>query len=170
MTFQFTLWDFFRELDGDDDDDSDDDSDREESVKVLEGSDSKELLRKTMNLARMFAQMTAEGTVGLNIFKNVNFLTASENMKIFLEMYFVALFGMLGKRAEEGNGKSRDQKQLVKLLLKLKDNALLLRGIQYFVSEIVVHSDLIVKKRERQRVLWGRDVTTDIVDELTKAT
>ena len=109
--------------------------------------------------------------MGLSIFKNVNFLTASENMKIFLEMYFVALFGMLGKRAEEGNhGKDRDQKQLVKLLLKLKDNALLLRGIQYFVSEIVVNSDLIVKKRERQRVMWGRDVTTDIVDELTKAT
>ncbi|KAG5358990.1 Suppressor of glycerol defect protein 1 [Yarrowia sp. E02] len=170
MTFQFTLWDFFRELDGDEDDDEEN-SDEEESVKVLEGSDSKELLRKTMNLARMFAQMTAEGTVGLNIFKNVNFLTASENMKIFLEMYFVALFGMLGKRAEEGQGgKTRDQKQLVKMLVKLKDNALLLRGIQYFVSEIVVKSDLIVKKRERQRVLWGRDVTTDIVDELTKAT
>lgn len=199
-TFQFALWDFLADLEGgsrinDEDEDSDlDQAEKMEKLKRRGNSfDTEELndenkLRKTVHMARLYAALTAEGILMLDILKTANFVSPSAETQIFLEMYFVTLYTQLAKKqnSSSSSGSSNkskkmsfgdamfqkqkiDEKGLVQLLVKTSENAensaLLLKKIKYFQKNLL-KSSAITSKSQREKVEWGVNVTCDVIDEL----
>lgn len=155
-TFQFALWDFLNGLDEDEEEKEEDDNNM-----------------KTLNYSRFFASLVGHGSMSLDILKPVNFLTANTSVKLFSELFFVSLFNNLGRGAEKrqstgiGRGSteiSRDGKELAKIVVSTKD-ATCLRGIQYFMST-VKKSDMISGDKQKERVFWGADATSDLITEV----
>jgi nucleolar MIF4G domain-containing protein 1 len=169
-TFQFMMWDLLKELEGsaNEDDDFlgfDDDN---------ENDDDK--LKRTLNLGRFYGFLISEGSLPLHILRTVNFLTANNNVVLFMEVLFITLLDKIGKKSQVRHvGVSRgakdmkfEDKLLIEMVLKAKEQQTLLRGIQYFLQNKVRTSDIIDGKKQRARVEWGVDAFIDIIDELFK--
>lgn len=201
-TFQFALWDFLAELEGGgraNDEEEESDLDQAEKMEKLKrrgnSSNPEELndenkLRKTVHMARLYAALTAEGVVMLDILKTANFVSPSAETQIFLEMYFVTLYTQMAKKrssstsSSDSSNKSKkmsfgdamfqkqkiDEKGLVQLLVKTSENAensaLLLKKIKFF-QKYLLKSSAITSKSQREKVEWGVNVTCDVIDEVS---
>lgn len=155
-TFQFALWDFLNGMDEDEEDKEEDDNNM-----------------KTLNYSRFFASLVGHGLMSLDILKPVNFLTATTSVKLFSELFFISLFNFLGRGAEKrqstgiGRGSTeilRDGKELAKIIVATKDTTCL-QGIQYFMNA-VKKSDMISGGKQKERVFWGADATSDLITEV----
>ncbi|ESX03581.1 hypothetical protein KL918_004627 [Ogataea parapolymorpha] len=164
-TFQFNLWDLLKELEG------------EEYEELEETPDEDEKLKKTLNLGRLFGTLVGEGSLPLNVLRTVNFLTASEDTKLFVEIFMISFFDSVGKLSEQkifgaGDKKHKTEdmryndKTMVERINKCKEQPTLLRGLQYFLQHKVRDSTFIKGKKQRSRVHWGVDSMSDIVGEL----
>lgn len=148
-TLQFTLWDFFG---------------------VLEAASNSVNVQKIMHYARFYASLVAQGALGLDILKTVDFLSANDDLKVFLEVFFVYLYRTLGKQAEQNashnmvEGTRRDAKGLAQLLSQTKDRSVL-RGIQYIQPQ-VASSTAVGTGKNAARVQWCCNLVTDVVQEL----
>jgi len=93
-----------------------------------------------------------------------------------MEVLFITLLDKIGKKSQVRHvGVSRgakdmkfEDKLLIEMILKAKEQQTLLRGIQYFLQNKVRNSDIIDGKKQRARVEWGVDAFIDIIDELLK--
>lgn len=173
-TFQFMFWDILKEFDngnGDSDDEDDFrgfDNDQDEDTK----------LKRIYNLGRFFGFMMAEGSLPLHSLKNVNFLVATNDAKLLLEIILVTFLDQIAKKSQistmgtgfGGKIKTEDlrfsDQLLAERVLKSKDQTALLRGLQYFVQEKTLKSSFVNGKRQRKRVEWGSNALFDIIDEL----
>lgn len=195
-TFQFALWDFLSDLEvgNQADDDSDSDLDPEEKMEKLRrrgDTDDTELtdeqkLRKAVHMARLYASFTAEGIVNLDILKTANFVSPTPGTQVFLELFFITLYTKLAKKRFDATNRKKmsfgdamfqkqkiDEKGLVQLLVKTSENAdksaLLLKKIKFFQRKLL-KSSAITGKSQREKVEWGVNVTTDVIDELSSKT
>lgn len=146
-TMQFTLWDY---------------------LGVLENGSSN--VQKTMHYARFYASLVTQGALGLDILKNVDFLTANEDLRVFLEVFFVYLFRAIGKQAEQQSshnmveGTRRDAKGLAQLLSQTKDKSIL-RGMQHVLPQ-VTSSSAVGSGKNADRVRWCSTLANELVQEL----
>ncbi|KAG7662662.1 SGD1 [[Candida] subhashii] len=176
-TFQFMLWDLVKELDGGSNDDDEDDNEGF----GFDNEDEETKLKRILNLGRFYGYLLAEGTMPLHNLRTVNFLTASTDTTLFMEVLLVSFLDQIGKKSQKnaigGGGVSKkskmyeqkyDDRILVERLLKAKDQTTLLRGLQYFLQEKVKSSDIINGKKQTARVAWGVDAMFDIIDEILK--
>ncbi|KAG7715926.1 hypothetical protein KL930_004289 [Ogataea haglerorum] len=163
-TFQFNLWDLLKELEGEE----------HEGFEDIEDEDEK--LKKTLNLGRLFGTLVGEGSLPLNVLRTVNFLTASEDTKLFVEIFMISFFDSVGKLSEQkmfgaGDKKHKTEdmryndKTMVERINKCKEQPTLLKGLQYFLQHKVRDSSFIKGKKQRSRVHWGVDSLCDIVGE-----
>ncbi|OWB54983.1 hypothetical protein B5S28_g845 [[Candida] boidinii] len=171
-TFQFNLWDLLKDFEGGEDDDE------KLTLDTSSGhiNDEETKLKKVLNLGRLFGFLIGEGSLPLNILRTVNFLTASSDTKLFMEILLITFFDSIGKHSEIksfGSGlKSKnsikdmrfDEKLLMERIAKTKEQHLLLKGLQYFLQDSVKSSNLIKGKKQRKRVDWGTDAMCDIID------
>ncbi|KAG7878057.1 hypothetical protein KL937_004205 [Ogataea polymorpha] len=164
-TFQFNLWDFLKELEGEENEDFEDTPDEDEKLK------------KILNLGRLFGTLVGEGSLPLNVLRTVNFLTASEDTKLFVEIFMISFFDSVGKLSEQkifgaGNKKHKaedtryNDKTMVERINKCKEQPTLLKGLQYFLQHKVRDSTFIKGPKQLSRVHWGVDSMSDIVGEL----
>lgn len=177
-TFQFMLWDLIKGFEGA----SGDDSDEEEDVfsGFDDSRDEDDKLKKILNLGRFFGYLFAEGSLALHMLRTVNFVTASSDNKLFMEVLFVTFLDQIGKRSQVnaigvglvGKKKMSEQKFddriLIERLLKAKEQPVLLKGIQHFINKRLRSSDFITGRKQRKRIEWGIGAMGDIIDEFVK--
>lgn len=184
-TFQFMLWDLIKELDGGSAGNRDNDDDNEDDFIGFDNDtgDEESKMKRILNLGRFYGFLLAQGTMPLHNLRTINFLTASNDTVLFLEVLLVSFLDQVGKKSQKnsigaGLKKSKkskemfeqkfDDKILVERILKAKDQPTLLRGLQYFLQEKVKTSDITSGKKQKQRVSWGVDAMFDIIDEFLK--
>lgn len=177
-TFQFMLWDLIKGFEGS----SGDDSDEEEDVfsGFDDNQDEDDKLKKILNLGRFYGYLFAEGSLALHILRTVNFVTASADNKLFMEVLLVTFLDQIGKKSQVnaigiglvGKKKMSEQKfddrTLIERLLKAKEQPALLKGIQHFINKKLRSSDFITGKKQRKRIEWGIGAMGDIIDEFVK--
>jgi nucleolar MIF4G domain-containing protein 1 len=112
VTYQFTLWDFFKEID--------EDCDEED---VLE--------TKTINLANLTSDLIQRGSIQLSVLKTLSLTTLSSLQALFLKTFIFKMLSRPMIRNDQGYYKPW------KSLLKQKDGANLTSGLMVFMqSEI----------------------------------
>lgn len=171
-TFQFILWDLIKGFDGSDEDDD-----------LFSGFDSldddADKLKKILNLGRLFGFLFAEGSLALHLLRTVDFVSASSDIRLFMEVLFVSFLDQVAKKSQinaVGAGLSKktkseqsfDDRTLIERILKAKEEPTLLKGISLFLSKRVRHSDFVTGRRQRKRVEWGVKSMMDIIDEVAK--
>lgn len=176
-TFQFMLWDLVKSFDGADGDDDEDDF---AGFDKNSDDDDDDKLKKILNLGRLFGNLVGEGSLALHVLRTVNFLTASSELKMFMEVLMVTFFDHIGKKSQVnaiGVGLSErksmseqkfDDRTLIERILKAKEEPAMLRGICHFISKSVIRSDFITGRKQRKRVEWGVRSMCDITDEIVK--
>ncbi|CUM53778.1 uncharacterized protein AC631_00260 [Debaryomyces fabryi] len=182
-TFQFMLWDLIKDFEGSDGHGSDDE---DEDFLGFDTSDEDDesRLKRISNLGRFFGYLLAEGSLPLHVLKSVNFLIASNDTVLFLELVLLVFLDHVGKKSQINSvgagltgsrtGKTMyeqkyDDKILIERLIKAQEQQTLLRGLQYFLQDKVKASDFISGKKQRKRIEWGVDAMCDIIDEFLKA-
>lgn len=171
-TFQFMLWDALREFEA-----NDDNSDKEDFLGFDNDNDEESELKRIYNLGRFFGFLLAEGSLALHVLRNVNFLVASDNTKLFLEVTLVTFADIIAKKSQvslvgtgsakvkSGDLKFNDQ-LLIERILKAKDETTMLRGLQYFFRERIKQSNFVDGKRQTKRIEWCSDSLFDLIEEL----
>lgn len=154
-TFQFRLWDFLGQLEGTHD------------------------TRKVMHYGRFYASLVADGALTLDLLKNVDILTATGDLRIFIEIFLITLYQKIGKYAEVGGRRSnalvRDSKpsierngqQLAHMFSNTKDKSIL-RGIKY-IQPSILDSPAAGSGKSRQRIEWCVELASGLLDHLTIA-
>lgn len=176
-TFQFMLWDLIKSFDGGADDEDDE-------VEVFSGfdddMDDDEKLKKILNLGRLFGYLFAEGSLALHLLRTVNFVTATSDTTLFLEVCLITFVDNIAKKSQinaVGMGigskkgsheQSFDDRLLIERILKAKEQPALLRGIQWFIGKRLRDSDFITGKKQRKRVSWGINALNDIIEEFAR--
>lgn len=177
-TFQFLLWDLMKEYQGI----QDDAENNEDSTFIFDQDLDENLkMKQILNLGRFFGFLMAEGALPLHLFKNIEFLTASGDLKLFLEVLFITFIEQIAKtstkyaigtglrKSSSGmSGHSFDEKNLIERLAKATDYPVLLKGIQHFLNHQVLKSGFIDSKRQREKIQWGINATNDIISEIIK--
>lgn len=177
------------------DDDDDMDLDREERMEKLkrqgdlaanEEITDEQKLRKTVHMARLYASFAAEGITSLDILKTANFVSPTAETQIFLELFFITLYTQLAKKQSSNQGNTNrkkmsfgesmfqkpkiDEKGLVQLLVKTSQitdsSGSLMKKIDFFIQKKLLKSSAIGNAAQREKVEWGVNVTSDIIDEL----
>lgn len=162
-SFQLNLWDFVKELDGD-----------ESSTTILADADDDQRLWKVLNMGRFFGFLIGEGSLSLNVLRVVNFLSASADAKIFLEILLITTLDTIGRKSEPTDASSKKKdfaftgKVMADRVAKCDEQPLLIKGLQYFLSNKVRNSELVKGKKQRLRVEWGVDTMSDMFAEMLK--
>lgn len=163
-SFQLNLWDFVKELDGD-----------ESSTTILSDADDDQRLWKVLNMGRFFGFLIGEGSLSLNVLRVVNFLTASTDAKIFLEILLITMLDTVGKKSESTDASAKKSKDvaftgkvMADRVAKCDEQPLLIKGLQYFLNNKIRNSELVKGKKQRLRVEWGVDTMSDMLAEMLK--
>ncbi|ODV82863.1 hypothetical protein CANARDRAFT_239325 [[Candida] arabinofermentans NRRL YB-2248] len=171
-TFQFNLWDLLKEFDNENENENDND------LMDVDLNEDENKLKKILNLGRLFGFLIAESSLPLNIMRTINFLTASSDTKLFIEIMLITFLDTVAKNSElksfgSGltlNSKTRDlkfdDKIIFERLAKCKEQTLLLKGLQFFLTDTVRGSSLIKGKKQTIRVNWGIDSMCDTIDTI----
>ncbi|KAL2313195.1 eIF4 binding protein [Schizosaccharomyces pombe] len=114
-SFQFSLWDFFNELQPDDD------------------SEEREIsMRRIVNLAKLYASLVIEAAQPLTILKHVDFMAINAQMQTFLLVFFTDI--ILGVK---------DDLQLVKIFENCKAEKNLSSKVDWFLKTYVRKNPLV---------------------------
>ena len=185
-TFQFMLWDLLKEFEGPDRNRGSDDEEEEEDFFGFDSNgddiDDETKLKKILNLGRFFGYLLAEGCLPLNILRTVNFLTANGDTLLFLEILFITFLDNIAKKSQinsvgagtKASSKSKmfdvkfEPNVLIERVGKAHEQPVLLKGIQYFLSEKVKRSAFITGRRQRDRIEWGISTMSELIDDLLK--
>ncbi|KAI5846467.1 hypothetical protein DFP73DRAFT_623875, partial [Morchella snyderi] len=154
MTFTFCLWDIFRRM-GEDDGGragaageafDDDDDDGEEGDGALS-------MRRTVNWARMYGSLIAEGALGLDVLKTLNMAYLQSRTRTFLELLFINIVLHSQRHAAEQG--TRDEKAVADVFLRIAENVDLARSVLYFLRKYVRGTDVAGEAAETATVRWG---------------
>ena len=94
------LWDLIKELDGG----SADDEEEEDNFIGFDTFDEENKMKRILNLGRFYGFLLAEGSMPLHNLRTVNFLTASSDTVLFLEVLLVSFLIKLVKSRKNSVG------------------------------------------------------------------
>lgn len=137
MAFQFALWSFFKRI-GEKPDDEEEDDEEVENVE----------LKEIVNLAKMYGQLIADGTLTLAVLKTLNLVYLKDQAKIFVEVVLITII----TRCQSSAANSLDQQPLLTIFSKAIESQTLAKGLQYFVRKILSKTDLTSTKKEARTV------------------
>jgi len=172
-TLKLNLWDLLKELDSGED---------EGTGLLVDTADDDERLSVVLNLGRFYGLLIGMGAEPLNILHTINFLDASSDVKLFVEILLITFLNVVGRNSEMkdfGSGTSKkdvkvkdmkfSDKVIKNRLSKCKEQPLLLKGLRYFLQNNVKESSLIDGQRQRKRVSWGVDSICDNIEDILQA-
>ncbi|KAK9480362.1 armadillo-type protein [Lipomyces japonicus] len=174
-TFQFALWDYFKEVNGSNDDEDSESEDDESEVEdlrfVVEEQDEVTKSRRQANFAKFFAILVGEQSLGLDLLKNINFLTCTPGMYEFLRTFLIFLFQHIQTRSARQRDPLAGEKALIQIIIKIKDNTILLKGLEFFLTTRM-KSDKSKKQSKESRAAqeWGIKISRDTIQRLWNAT
>jgi nucleolar MIF4G domain-containing protein 1 len=149
--FQYCLWDLFKRMGESDNDDE-----------AVEDDENALDTRHLVILAKMFGTLIVEGGLGLGVFKNLNLSYLQAKTKTFMEVLFTTVL-LQAQRQSESN---RDEEAVVNIFSKAKDTPQLVRGLQYFLRNIVSKTDIAGGKQETATVKWACKIAGDTLAAL----
>lgn len=149
-SFQFSLWDIFKQM-GESDDDEDE---RDEASQVD--------TRHTVNLAKMFGTLIVDGGLTLSALKNLNLSYLQPKTQIFMEVFFITVLLQSQRQAEF----KRDEQAVVNIFLRAKETPQLINGMQYFLRKAVSKTDIAGGKEEKKTVKWACKIAGDTLEAL----
>ncbi|KAI9811017.1 MAG: dihydrolipoamide dehydrogenase precursor [Phylliscum demangeonii] len=153
MAFQFCLWGIFKSMgeteEGEDEDEighatAEDDDDDDETASGL---------RNTVNTAKLFGTLIAEGALALSILKTLNFAFLRPATQTFVELLLITVINQSQQKA--GSARQEKEKRLVEILVKMGDHPALSRGLQFFLTTVVAKTDLAASPAELRRIKWA---------------
>ena len=157
MTFQFSLWDLFKQM-GERDDATDEGPE--------EGSEEQFELRSLVNFAKMFGILVAEGGLGLGILKNLSFAYLQPKTCTFLEILIITIV----LRSQQGSHGTRNENALLALFLKPKEVPGMAGGLQYFLRKVVKNTDIAGSESDTETVRWACRIICDALTPLIMGT
>ena len=156
MAFQFSLWDVFKQLDGE----------SQEYEGDSEGEEAKLSLRAIVNLARMFGGLIAEGGLGLGVLKNLNLTYLQPGTQTFIEILLTTVILQVGKAGDE----ALQERTLVDVFTAPKEMPDMARGLRYFVKKFVSGSDVTGDGHDREVLKWGCKVAEKALQRVMSRT
>ncbi|OJJ48704.1 hypothetical protein ASPZODRAFT_62768 [Penicilliopsis zonata CBS 506.65] len=169
VSFMFALWNIFKRMgersdmdDGDEDPGFDDDN---ESDKVT--------MKAIVNLAKMYGGLVADGSLALNILKNLNFAYLQPKSKTFVELMMISVIQQSQKQKKKKNAKKaaklnaddestgRDEKALEDIFFRTRDTPQVVKGLIYFLRKVVAKTDILDSDKDRRLIKWGCKVAVD---------
>ncbi|KAH0607636.1 uncharacterized protein H6S33_002670 [Morchella sextelata] len=154
MTFTFCLWDIFRRM-------GEDDGGRAAAGEAFddeEEGDEGLRMRRTVNWARMYGSLIAEGALGLDVLKTLNMAYLQSRTRTFLELLFinVVLHSQRNAVAAAAAGQGgRDEKAVMDVFMRIAENVDLARSVLYFLRKYVKGTDVAGEEAETATVRWG---------------
>lgn len=149
-SFQFCLWDLFKQMG--EEDGADDEHDDETEMDT----------RHVVNLAKMFGELLVEGGIGLSALKNLNLSYLQPKTKIFIEVFLITV--LLESQRESKD--KRDAQAVSKIMSRVKDTPGLVVGLLYFLKKVVRKTDIAGGKEEKKTVKWAVGVVCDTLEGL----
>ncbi|KAI9845401.1 MAG: suppressor of glycerol defect [Sclerophora amabilis] len=159
MAFQFGLWDLFKRMgEGADDDEI------QTSGMIDEEDEDRQLgMRPVVNFAKLYGTLIADGGLTLSVLKKLNFTYLQPKTQTFAELLLVTII-LRCQRPSESSTES--QKTLTDLFLLIRDDPTLARGLQFFLRKVVMKTDVIGGKLEKERVRRGCKVANNALTEI----
>jgi len=157
MSFQFSLWDLFKQM-GEGDDERDEE-DADEGEKTLG-------LRSLVNLAKMYGTLIAEHGLSLDILKRLDFGLLQPKTQIFVEVLFITVI----LHSQHGSEDRRNEKALLDIFLKPKQISEMAIGMRYFLKKVVRKSDIAGSKLEKEMIKWACTVVGDALSVIATHT
>ncbi|KAL8950233.1 MAG: hypothetical protein Q9222_003722 [Ikaeria aurantiellina] len=151
MAFQFSLWHLFKRLD---------ESNEDENQDSVDEDDEKLSMRSTVNLAKMFGTLIAEGGLTVNIFKVLSFAYLQPKTGMFVELMIVTTI----LHTQKGKEGSRDEARIADVFMKAKENPDTAEGLQYFLKKTVSKTDVAGTKADKETIKWGCRVARDALN------
>ncbi|CUS08143.1 unnamed protein product [Tuber aestivum] len=142
--FTFSLWAVFRRM-------GEGEAGKAEAGLFGEDGESDEGpdMRKILNLSRMYGTLVAQDALGLDMLKILDIVYLQSKTKTFLELMFITLF--LQTLGQEGG----TEESLKRVLAKIKENPVLVRGVLFFLKKHVKGTDVVTDKAEGAAVARG---------------
>lgn len=153
MAFQFSLWDLFKRMGAIDDEDAN-----------LQDPDDDDTLdtRHVVNLAKMYGNLIADGSLSLTVLKNLDMSYLPTKTKSFLEILLITVFLQSQRQAPN----KRDEQAVTVLIERIRSTPGLIRGLQYFIREVVTRTDVAGGNEERATVKWACRIAGGFLDGL----
>ncbi|KAJ5624059.1 hypothetical protein N7510_000368 [Penicillium lagena] len=171
VSFMFALWNIFKrmgeknDLDDEDDDGGFDADDDENAISM----------KSVVNLAKMYGILIADGTLTLNVLKNLNFVYLQPKTKTFVELLIITIFQQsqkskrtLKKKSKETDADdAKDEKALMQIFLRVQDSPHIAKGLIFFVRKVVAKTDIVSSEKEQKLVRWGCNVAVDALKAIS---
>jgi len=151
-SFQFSLWDLFKQMGENDDDDDGPDEDEDNSLDT----------RQLVNLAKMFGTLIVDAGLGIGVLKNLNLGFLQPKTKIFMEVLLISVL----LQSQRQSDTKRDEIAVVNVMLRIKDTPQLITGLQYFLKKVVSKTDIAGGKDEKATVKWACKVALETLQAL----
>lgn len=151
-SFQFNLWDLFKQMG--------------ESVDAEDGQDEDVHgsldTRQIVNLAKTFGTLIVDGGLGLGVLKNLNLAYLQPKTKMFMEVLFITIFLQSQKSSES----KRDEQAVVNLVVRVKDTPQLINGMLHFLTKVVSKTDIAGGQEEKKTIKWACKVANNTLESL----
>ena len=138
MSFQFALWDLFKQMGERDAADDEEDDENEEGLNM----------RKILNLAKMFASMISSGALSVTVFKNLNFAYLQPKTTTFLE---ILLTTVITTCSAGGKG----HQSLDEVISRAHEVPEMVSGLRYFFESVISKSEIVEGKTQRKALSSG---------------
>lgn len=163
VSFMFALWNIFKQMGetGDLDEGNDAGFDADE--------DSGVSMKAVVNLAKMYGNLIADGSLTLGILKTLNFAYLQSKTRTFLELLVVTVIQQSQKSTRKkkksekfgADNSTRDEESLMQIFLRVRDTPHIAKGLIFFVRKVVAKTDVVSSGKEQKLVRWGCNVAVD---------
>jgi nucleolar MIF4G domain-containing protein 1 len=157
-SFQFALWDIFKNLgERQDGEESDDDEDS--------AAGDNQSLRKMVNQGKLYGTLIGRKALPITSLKNLNFPYLQPKTKTFVEVLLVTTI----LESQKGSKDKRNQKALLEVFVEVDQAPEMIAGLQYFMKKAVSKTD-IVEKGEKETLSWGCQAVMDMLTRILSTT
>ena len=156
MSFQFSLWDLFKQMgEGNENEDFSDDGD--------EGALD---MRAIVNLGRLYGTLIAEGCLSLGVLRNLNLAYLQQKGRIFVELLLITVM----VESQQGEKDKRDETAIMKIFLRPKEMPEMANGLHYFIKKVLRKSQIAGSEADCAIVKWGCNVVADALATMSTET
>lgn len=143
--FQLFFWEYFRKLD---DYDKNDFSERFLFVNKM---DPNLRMKEFLKMGRFFGFLLSNDSIRFSCLKEINFLTCSSDLEIFLEIFLISFLDEIIKLHDDNN--ICLSQNLTNKVEQIEDNPKLLKSIYFFAKNKVDVKSLVLEDDPRRKVI-----------------
>ncbi|KAA8647179.1 MIF4G domain-containing protein [Aspergillus tanneri] len=146
VSFMYTLWNIFKrmgETGADEDEAEFNDDDEQQNLPMA----------SIVNLAKMYGNLIADGTLNLGILKTLNFAYLQPKTHTFTELLLITVIQQSQRRKKsKDTGKEsemKDEEKLMEIFIRTRDTPQMVKGLMYFLRKVVSKTDIVSEKEQR---------------------